>query len=279
MSADRRGFSVSRPMVAGHVARKRFGQHFLADRYVLDAIIRAIDPRPGQSVIEIGPGLGALTVPLLERLDHLHVLEIDRDLCARLRRRWSPERLTLTEGDALRVDLSAVFGGHPGAHGARVVGNLPYNISTPLLVRLIDVRDRISDQHFLLQKEVVDRVVAQPGTADYGRLTVLMQAFYQVESVLDVPPEAFDPPPRVQSALLRMKVLDQARVASRDALEQVLSSAFAQRRKMLRSTLFPWLEARGIEPGDIDGRLRPEDLDVRTYCAWADALRSINSIL
>lgn len=266
-------------MVGGHVARKRFGQHFLADRSVLDAIIRAIDPRPGQAVVEIGPGLGALTVPLLERIDHLHVLEIDRDLCARLRRRWSPDRLTLTEGDALRVDLSAVFDGHPGAQGTRVVGNLPYNISTPLLVRLIEVRDRILDQHFLLQKEVVDRVVASPGTSAYGRLTVLLQAFYQVESVLEVPPEAFDPPPRVQSALLRMRVLDQARVASREALEQVLSSAFAQRRKMLRSTLFPWLESRGIDPGDIDGRMRPEDLEVRTYCAWADALRSINSIL
>jgi 16S rRNA (adenine1518-N6/adenine1519-N6)-dimethyltransferase len=279
MNADRRRSSDVRPMVGGHVARKRFGQHFLADRSILDALIRAIDPRPGQAVVEIGPGLGALTVPLLERIDHLHVLEIDRDLCARLRRRWSPDRLTLTEGDALRVDLSTLFDERPGVQGTRVVGNLPYNISTPLLVRLIEVRDRILDQHFLLQKEVVDRVVASPGTSAYGRLTVLLQAFYQVESVLDVPPEAFDPPPRVQSALLRMRVLDQARVASREALEQVLSSAFAQRRKMLRSTLFPWLEAHGIDPGDIDGRLRPEDLDVRTYCAWADALRSINSIL
>lgn len=231
-------------------------------------------------MVEIGPGPGALTGLLVEQLDHLTAIEIDRDLCARLRRRFGTDRLTLIEGDALRVPLASVLGEMADvASRARVVGNLPYNISSPMLVRLLDFRERIADQHFLLQDEVVERVVAEPGSADFGRLGVLLQAFYKVEKVLWVPPDAFDPPPRVNSALLRMQVLAQPMTQSPHALQQVLAVAFGQRRKMLRGTLLPWLEARGVDPGAVDGQLRAEDLSVETYCALANALRSINSIL
>jgi 16S rRNA (adenine1518-N6/adenine1519-N6)-dimethyltransferase len=265
--------------VAGHGARKRFGQHFLSDRSVLEAIVAAIRPEKGQHVVEIGPGLAALTGPLLDRLDRLHAVEIDRDLCARLRKRWSPDRLNLLEGDALAVDLTPVLGEPDRATRVRIVGNLPYNISTPLLVRLLEFRDRVVDQHFLLQKEVVDRVAADPGTADYGRLSVLLQACYRVDKMFDVPPEAFDPPPRVDSALLRMVTLGDPLTDAIPELQQLLAAAFAQRRKMLRGTLLPWLETRGVDPAGIDGTMRAEEVTVRTYCALADALRSINSIL
>jgi 16S rRNA (adenine1518-N6/adenine1519-N6)-dimethyltransferase len=277
--APRRPASTLRAAAAGHVPRKRFGQHFLADRAVLAAIVAAIDPQPADRMIEIGPGPGALTGSLLERLDQLTAIEIDRDLCARLRRRWPPERLTLIEGDALRVPFDELVSAEPAAPRARLVGNLPYNISSPLLVRLLEFRERVSDQHFLLQDEVVDRIVAVPGTAQFGRLGVLLQAFYQVDKVLEVPPEAFDPPPRVDSALLRMRVLAQPLAGSAQALQQVLAVAFGQRRKMLRGTLLPWLRERGVDAGSIDGERRAEDLSVATYCALANSLRSISSIL
>jgi 16S rRNA (adenine1518-N6/adenine1519-N6)-dimethyltransferase len=283
MSAERReprGGPSRRPAsVAGHGARKRFGQHFLADRSVLESIVSAIRPQRGDHMVEIGPGLAALTGPLLDRIDRLFAVEIDRDLCARLRGRWPAERLVLLEGDALSVDLAPVLGPPGESASLRIVGNLPYNISTPLLIRLLDLRDRVVDQHFLLQKEVVDRVVAEPGSSDYGRLSVLLQACYQVEKVFDVPPEAFDPPPRVESSLLRMVVLERPLTEAISTLQQVLAVAFSQRRKMLRGTLLPWLESRGLDPAGIDGTMRAEDLDVRAYCALADSLRSISSIL
>jgi 16S rRNA (adenine1518-N6/adenine1519-N6)-dimethyltransferase len=283
MNADRRALhrapASPRADVAGHVPRKRFGQHFLADRAVLAAIVSAIDPQPADRMIEIGPGPGALTGPLIERLGHLTAIEIDRDLCARLRRRWPPERLSLIEGDALTVPLGGLLSGAGPASRARLVGNLPYNISSPLLVRLIDDREHISDQHFLLQNEVVDRVVAAPGSTQFGRLSVLLQAFYQVDKVLEVPPEAFEPPPRVDSALLRMRVNALPLAQCQKSLQRVLAAAFGQRRKMLRGTLLPWLREQGVDPGAIDGELRAEDLSVETYCALANSLRSINSIL
>jgi 16S rRNA (adenine1518-N6/adenine1519-N6)-dimethyltransferase len=284
MSADRRG---SRGQGGdrrnsnrdGHQARKRFGQHFLVDRSVLEAIVQAIAPQATDRMVEIGPGLGALTAQLLMRLNHLSAIEIDRDLSDRLQRRWPASRLSLVRGDVLDLDLSAVLAAGTGGPRARVVGNLPYNISTPLLVRLIEVREHVFDQHFLLQKEVVDRIVAEAGHSDFGRLTVLLQAFYRVEKRFDVGPEAFDPPPRVDSAFLSMTVREVPGTTALEALQQVLAAAFGQRRKMLRGTLLPWLEAKGVDPGDIDGRMRPEDLSVETYCRLADALRSINSIL
>ena len=251
--------------VAGHVARKRFGQHFLTDRAVLAAIAAAIDPRAGQTIVEIGPGLGALTAVLLERIPHLHAVEIDRDLAARLRGRWGPQRLSLHEADALRFDFAALAPQPAGA--LRLVGNLPYNISSPLLVHLLAFRERVDDQHFMLQKEVVDRIVAAPGSGDYGRLSVLMQACYEVQALFVVPPSAFEPPPKVASAVLRMMVRRERAGADSAPLQRLLAAGFAQRRKMIRKTLLPWLAERGLRVGHLDPALRPEDLDV---AAWID---------
>ncbi len=242
-----------------HVPRKRFGQHFLVDSGVIEGIVRAIDPRPGDALVEIGPGLGALTEPLLQRCGRLTVVELDRDLAARLRR---DERLEVIESDVLRVD----FGALAARAGAplRVVGNLPYNISTPILFHLLDFADRVADQHFMLQKEVVERMAAGPGGKDYGRLSVMLQWRYRIESVLEVPPEAFDPPPRVDSAVVRMEPLATPAAVDRRLLGELVATAFSQRRKLLRHTLGRWLEARGFG-GRFDLQRRAEEVPVAGY--------------
>ncbi|HWS75105.1 MAG TPA: 16S rRNA (adenine(1518)-N(6)/adenine(1519)-N(6))-dimethyltransferase RsmA [Quisquiliibacterium sp.] len=257
-----------------HVARKRFGQHFLSDRSVIEAILAAISPRPGERLVEIGPGLAALTDALLRRVPTLAAIEIDRDLAASLRRRYG-ERLALVEADVLTVDFRPLASEGP----LRIVGNLPYNISSPLLVRLIDFRDCVVDQHFMLQKEVVERIVSGHGGSGYGRLGVLLQAYYDVESLFDVPPEAFDPPPRVDSAVVRM--LPKARPADVPpaVLSELLAAAFSQRRKMLRGTLLPWLAARGVRAEMLEPTARPEDVPVEVYVELAGRLRSMSSSL
>ena len=257
-----------------HVARKRFGQHFLSDRSVIEAIVAAIAPKPGERVVEIGPGLAALTDALLRRLPSMTAIEIDRDLAAGLRRRYG-DRLVLVEADVLEVDLRPLAAQGP----LRLVGNLPYNISSPLLVRLLDFRDCILDQHFMLQKEVVDRIVCGHGSAGYGRLGVLLQAYYDVESLFEVPPEAFDPPPRVDSAVIRMLPKADAPAVDPLALSAVVSAAFAQRRKMLRGTLLPWLAARGVPAEMLVPTARAEDVPVAVYVELATRLRSISSSL
>jgi len=252
-----------------HRARKRFGQHFLADVSVVHAIVEAIDPREGERLVEIGPGLAALTGALLARITHLHAVEIDRDLAARLRSRYPPARLTLHEADALRFDFAALAG--PGEQRLRIVGNLPYNVSSPLLVRLLGFRACVRDQHFMLQREVVERIVAEPATRDYGRLSVLLQAFYEVEHLFDVPPQAFDPAPKVQSSVVRMRVRDDRLARDPAPLQQVLAAAFSQRRKMIRTTLLPWLDARGAPRPPLDETLRPEQIDVAAWLSIADS--------
>jgi len=249
-----------------HVARKRFGQHFLTDAGVIDDIVAAIDPKPGDALVEIGPGLGAMTDPLAARCTRLTVIELDRDLAARLRRR--PE-LDVVEGDVLRVD----FGALAQQLGAklRVVGNLPYNISTPILFHLLDAVASIEDQHFMLQKEVVQRMAAGPGGKEYGRLSVMLQWRYDIESVLDVPPEAFEPPPRVDSAVVRMQPLPDVPLLDAGLLEELVAVAFSQRRKLLRNTLGRWLEQRGFG-GEFDVQRRAEEVPVAQYVALAQAL-------
>jgi 16S rRNA (adenine1518-N6/adenine1519-N6)-dimethyltransferase len=243
-----------------HIPRKRFGQHFLADPGVVDAIVRAIDPRPGQVMVEIGPGLGALTQPLAERLGKLAVIELDRDLAARLRKR---RQLAVTEADVLEVDFAQLA--HTlAAAKLRVVGNLPYNISTPILFHLLQFVGSIEDQHFMLQKEVIDRMVARPATSDYGRLSVMLQWRYTMESVLFVPPEAFDPPPKVDSAVVRMVPLPQPAAVDPALLSQLVQVAFSQRRKLLRHTLGKWLEQKGFS-GDFDVQRRAEEVPVAEY--------------
>lgn len=246
-----------------HAARRRFGQHFLADSAVVEAIVRAIDPRPGQALVEIGPGLGAMTQPILERCGDLVVVEIDRDLAARLRQK---PRLDVIEADVLSVDFSVLAGRLAGP--LRVVGNLPYNISTPILFHLLDHVQVIEDQHFMLQKEVIDRMVAEPATSDYGRLSVMLQWRYAMENVLFVPPESFDPPPRVDSAVVRMVPHAEPAPLSVPLLEELVQVAFSQRRKLLRHTLGRWLEARQFA-GTFDTQRRAEEVPVSEFVALA----------
>jgi 16S rRNA (adenine1518-N6/adenine1519-N6)-dimethyltransferase len=248
----------------GHFARKRFGQHFLADIGVIEDIVRAIRPKPGQALVEIGPGLGAMTDPVVAESEHLTVIELDRDLVQRLRQR--PE-LTVIESDVLKVDFGALAATH-APKKLRVIGNLPYNISTPILFHLLPWADHVEDQHFMLQKEVVDRMVAGPGSKDYGRLSVMLQWRYDMESVVDVPPEAFDPPPRVDSAVVRMVPLPQAHAIDQKLLGEIVTVAFSQRRKLLRHTLGAWLTARGAEV-DFNVTRRAEEVPVAEYLALA----------
>jgi 16S rRNA (adenine1518-N6/adenine1519-N6)-dimethyltransferase len=250
---------------AGHTARKRFGQHFLADRGVIDAIVRAIDPRPGQALVEIGPGLGAMTQPLLERAGAMQVIELDRDLAARLRGRAG---LTVIEADVLKVDFAALAdaAGQP----LRVVGNLPYNISSPILFHLLPVAHRLRDLVFMLQKEVVDRMAAAPGGKDYGRLSVMLQWRFVVEALFDVPPEAFEPPPRVDSAIVRLVPRPAVEAVDPQRLEALVATAFSQRRKLLRHTLGPWIE-RHAPGAAFDLQRRAEEVPVGEYLALARA--------
>jgi 16S rRNA (adenine1518-N6/adenine1519-N6)-dimethyltransferase len=246
-----------------HFARKRFGQHFLADDSIIEAIVDAIDPQPGQAVVEIGPGLGAMTRPLRARCQALTVIELDRDLAARLRREPG---LSVVEADVLKVDFGAIAtaAGQP----LRVVGNLPYNISTPILFHLLGSAAQVQDQHFMLQKEVVDRMAAVPGGRDFGRLTVMLQWRYRISHVLDVPPEAFDPPPRVESAVVRMLPLPADPSVDPARLGELVTVAFSQRRKLLRHTLGRWIEAQGLA-GDFDLQRRAEEVPVAEYLALA----------
>ena len=251
-----------------HQARKRFGQNFLTDESVVESIVRAIDPASDDRVIEIGPGLSALTKPLLERLSHLTAVEIDRDLAARLRKQYPAERLTVVEADALTIDFTE-FG-----TDLRVVGNLPYNISSPLLFHLMTAVENVRDQHFMLQREVIDRMVAQPGSADYSRLTVMLQSRYRMAKLFDVPPEAFDPPPRVVSAVVRMRPLpaDRLKPRSEAAFEHVVARAFSQRRKMLRRVLADWAPQVLWDDLGIPPTARAEEVAVDKFIRLSDAL-------
>ena len=250
-----------------HIARKRFGQHFLADSAIIDAIVRAIAPRAGDPMVEIGPGLAALTQPLVERVGHLSVIELDRDLAARLR---AHPQLTVIESDVLKVDFAQLQADHAPAR-LRVVGNLPYNISSPILFHLLPFAPIIEDQHFMLQKEVIDRMVAAPATAAYGRLSVMLQWRYAMEDVLFVPPEAFEPPPRVDSAVVRMVPHAQPAAVDAGLLSQVVQVAFSQRRKLLRHSLGRWLQERGFA-GEFDTQRRAEEVAVAEYVALTQAL-------
>jgi 16S rRNA (adenine1518-N6/adenine1519-N6)-dimethyltransferase len=249
-----------------HIARKRFGQHFLSDGGIIDAIVDAIHPEAGQAMVEIGPGLAALTQPLVERLGHLTVIELDRDLAVRLRLH---KQLSVVESDVLKVNFTELFKGQK----LRVVGNLPYNISTPILFHLLMHVGVIEDQHFMLQKEVIDRMVASPSTSDYGRLSVMLQWRYEMENVLFVPPESFEPPPRVDSAVVRMIPRAQPAPVDFQLLEKMVQVAFSQRRKLLRHTLGAWLTERDFA-GTFDVQRRAEEVPVQEYLDLAIQLKT-----
>ena len=249
-----------------HIARKRFGQHFLCDRSIIEDIVQAIAPQAGQAMVEIGPGLGAMTQPLVKRLGHLTVIELDRDLAVLLHKK--PE-LTVIESDVLQVDFRALAE-HAKAK-LRVVGNLPYNISTPILFHLLAVADVVEDQHFMLQKEVVDRMVAKPSTSDYSRLSVMLQWRYAMENVLFVPPASFDPPPRVDSAIVRMLPHNKPAALDVKLFGELVRVAFSQRRKLLRHSLGKWLEARNF-CGVFNLQRRAEEVPVAEYVALAQLI-------
>jgi len=250
-----------------HVARKRFGQHFLTDGGIIDAIVREIAPKAGDAMVEIGPGLAALTQPLVERLGRLTVIELDRDLAQRLR---GHGQLDVIESDVLKVDFAALACKLAPAP-LRVVGNLPYNISTPILFHLLGFAHLIADQHFMLQKEVIDRMVARPATSDYSRLSVMLQWRYAMDNVLFVPPESFDPPPRVDSAVVRMLPLAEPPAVDAARLGEIVQVAFSQRRKLLRHTLGKWLETHAFA-GNFDIQRRAEEVPVAEYVALAQSV-------
>ncbi|MEO6185181.1 MAG: 16S rRNA (adenine(1518)-N(6)/adenine(1519)-N(6))-dimethyltransferase RsmA [Steroidobacteraceae bacterium] len=246
--------------------RKRFGQHFLHDQGVLERIVEAVNPKAGEHLVEIGPGAGALTARLLERVESLEAVEIDRDLAAELRTRW-PHRLRLHEGDALDYDftaLSRLCGGQ-----LRLVGNLPYNISTPLLFHFLQHRACIVDLHIMLQKEVIDRMAAAAGEDDYGRLTVMLAPWVQIEKLFDVGPGAFHPPPRVWSAVARVTMLAQPRFAVPALYAPIVAQAFSQRRKTLRNSLRGRIDAGGWLAAGVDPAARPETLTPEQFARLA----------
>ena len=251
-----------------HKARKRFGQNFLVDERIIADIISIIRPEPTDNMVEIGPGLGALTRPLLEKLNHLHVVEIDRDIIARLETNYPKNKLIIHAGDALKFDLAQL------PMPLRVVGNLPYNISSPLLFHFAGYAERISDMHFMLQNEVVERMVAQPSMPEYGRLSVMLQYRFHMEKLLDVPPQSFRPAPKVDSAIVRIIPLPVSDVAVRDEglFAQVVAAAFGQRRKTLRNTLREYLGEADFEELRIDARLRAENLGVAEFAKVANFL-------
>jgi 16S rRNA (adenine1518-N6/adenine1519-N6)-dimethyltransferase len=249
--------------------RKRFGQHFLHDPQVIARIVAAIEPRRGERIVEIGPGRGALTAPLLERLGTLTAIEIDRDLARALSERFGPA-LEIVNRDVLEIDLAALRGAGPAL---RLVGNLPYNISTPLLFRLLEQRAAIHDMHFMLQKEVVDRMVAAPGSRTYGRLTVMLAPWVRIERLLNVGPGAFTPPPKVSSAVVHLTPLAAPAfdIGSATSFERVVRAAFSQRRKTLRNALKGTVEVGLLERLGIDPGARPEQLAPAQFGALARA--------
>lgn len=253
-----------------HVARKRFGQHFLRDSHVLERIINAFAPRNDQNLVEIGPGLGALTFPLLERVKQLTVIELDRDLAERLRQKFLPDRLTIRQMDVLNCTLSDIER-HHADKGLRLIGNLPYNISTPLIFHLLAQRQCIEDMVFMVQREVALRLAAEPGSKQYGRLSVMAALSLESDYLFDVPPEAFDPPPRVDSTVIRLVPRsDGIDAGTIPAISKIVSAAFGQRRKTLRNSLAglidqPLFEAAGIEPS-----LRAEALTPAQFVSLAE---------
>ena len=257
---------------SGHRPRARFSQNFLQDRGVLARIIDVIAPKPGEILVEIGPGLGALTAPLLARVDRLHVVEIDRDLIAALHQRFAGEdRLQIHLGDALSFDFTSLVS---NAERLRVVGNLPYHISTPLLFHLFAHSAVIQDMYFMLQRELVQRIVASPGSRTYGRLSVMTQLYCRVDKLFDVRPGAFYPVPKVASALLRLIPRSEppSPIKDRAALEKLVARVFSQRRKTLRNSLKPWLGEDQIRDAQVDPNRRPETLTLAQFAALADML-------
>ena len=256
-----------------HIAKKRFGQNFLTDQSIIASLVDAINPQQNQTIVEIGPGLGALTKPLLKKITQLHVVEIDRDIVSWMQAEYAKpayanNELFVHNVDALKFDFTALGG------KIRVTGNLPYNISTPILFHLLDNLPNIIDMHFMLQKEVVERMVAEPSTPAYGRLSVMLQYYLQMEYLFTVPPEAFDPAPKVESAFVRCVPHASLPFVAKDTklFAKIVLTAFSQRRKTLRNTLKGLLDDAGFAKLSIDSQLRAENLGVAQFVAITNHL-------
>ncbi len=256
----------------GHTARKRFGQNFLVDQSIINSIVAAITPQKGERIVEIGPGLAALTNPLIQAQGKIDVVEIDRDIVARLKKRCTPEQIHIHEGDALAFDFGQLA--QESGQKLRIVGNLPYNISSPLLFHLADFAEQVQDQHFMLQKEVVERMVAEPGSADFSRLSVMLQYRYHMVMLFVVPPESFEPAPKVDSAIVRMvpRPVEQLQAQDPALFAQVVSAAFSQRRKMIRNTLKGLATEEQLLALNIPPTARAEDIPVADYVRLANLL-------
>jgi 16S rRNA (adenine1518-N6/adenine1519-N6)-dimethyltransferase len=259
-----------------HIAKKRFGQNFLTDSGIIASLVSAISPRTDDLMVEIGPGLGALTQPLLQKLDHLHVVELDRDIVSWMQNHYANNSITIHNMDALKFDFTSLA----GPKKLRVAGNLPYNISTPILFHLLDNLHHIADMHFMLQKEVVERMVAEPSTPAYGRLSVMLQYHLQMEYLFTVPPEAFEPAPKVESAFVRAIPYDTLphRAENEPLFAKIVLSAFGQRRKTLRNTLKGLLDDEGFAALDINPQLRAENLSVGQFVSIANYLDKPGSV-
>jgi len=250
-----------------HRPRKRFGQHFLTSSEIIEQIVAAIAPREGETIVEIGPGKAEITAPLAKLATELHAIEFDRDLAAALKTRYADDdHVTIHEADALKFDFSTI------GTDLRIVGNLPYNISTPLLFHLLEYKSSIADAHFMLQKEVVDRMCASPGSKSYGRLTVMLGCQMEVVPLFDVPPTAFSPPPRVMSSVIRMRPIPEPgiEIRDKDLLSTIVRSAFSKRRKTLRNALQGVVEVAEIEAVGIDPGVRPEQVSISDWVALAN---------
>lgn len=257
-----------------HTARKRFGQNFLQDTHIIHAIIQAINPQVDDIVVEIGPGLGALTKPLSGCLKHLAVIEIDRDIIEYLQNQPFADKLTIYAGDVLRFDFAQIAG------TKKIVGNLPYNISTPLLFHLAHYADEISEMHFMLQKEVVSRMCAEPNSKHYGRLSVALQYFFAMEEIIAVPPTAFDPAPKVDSAVVRM-ITDIGRIGvahNFNHFSQLLTQAFSMRRKTIRNNLKGWADDDDLLNTGIEPSVRPENITPQQFVALSNDLVAKNKV-
>jgi 16S rRNA (adenine1518-N6/adenine1519-N6)-dimethyltransferase len=262
------------PGLNEHRARKRFGQNFLEDDGIIRRIIKSINPKAEDNIVEIGPGKGAITQHLLESCPTLQVVELDRDLIPILLAQFiaSYPKFTIHQQDALKFDFSTLLG--EPVTPLRIVGNLPYNISTPLIFHLLSYHGQVRDMHFMLQKEVVDRMAAQPGEKAYGRLGIMVQYYCKVENLFDVPPESFDPRPKVDSAIVRLTPYKELPRVAKDVktLEKLVNTAFQQRRKTLRNSLKQLMPADAIEALDIDTSIRPENISLEQFIQLSDAL-------
>ncbi len=256
-----------------HIAKKRFGQNFLTDQGVIYSLVEAISPKADDLIVEIGPGLGALTQPLLKKLNHLHVVEIDRDIISWMESFYPKDKITIHNSDALKFNFAELAKLSP-ANNIRVTGNLPYNISTPILFHLLSNIDNIIDMHFMLQKEVVERMVAAPSTSEYGRLSVMLQYKLKMDYLITVPPEAFDPAPKVESAFVRCVPHAALPFPAKDEalFAKIVTAAFGQRRKTLRNTLKAYLDDAGFNEMGIDSQLRAENLSVAQFVSIANFL-------